>query len=120
MPYTFELETGPLNYTFETDEWSEGEVNRSSIEYARWVQESLNKVHGTQLVVDGDIGPLTRSAIRSFQQKNGLSVDGQVGPQTEAALVRAGASPPPTSGSSPPPSPGPAGDKSKVPLPVAD
>lgn len=78
-------------------EW-EGEVNRQSPEYVRWVQQSLNQIMGLRLAVDGITGPMTRSAIRSFQQRQGLSVDGIVGSRTEAALIASGASPPPTRG----------------------
>ncbi|MCB0174084.1 MAG: peptidoglycan-binding protein [Anaerolineae bacterium] len=67
----------------------EGEVNRRSNSYIRWVQQSLNKILGLRLVVDGIVGPKTRSAIRSFQQKYGLVVDGIVGPKTEAAIKAA-------------------------------
>ncbi len=67
-------------------EW-EGEVNRSSLDYIRWVQQALNKVLGLRLAVDGKLSPQTRSAIRSFQQQKGLVVDGVVGPKTEAALI---------------------------------
>lgn len=74
--------------------WS-GEINRSSSDYVRWIQSSLNNILGLNSAVDGIIGPQTRSAIRSFQQKNGLVVDGIVGPKTEAALISAGALPPP-------------------------
>jgi outer membrane protein OmpA-like peptidoglycan-associated protein len=52
----------------------------------RWVQDALNRVLGLQLTVDGVAGPATRSAIRTFQQRQGLAVDGVVGPATEAAL----------------------------------
>lgn len=76
-----------------TPEW-EGEVSRSSPDYVRWVQSSLNKILGLRLAVDGIVGPATRSAIRSFQQRQQLVVDGIVGPNTEAALIAAGASPP--------------------------
>lgn len=82
---------------FESDfaeEW-EDEVNRASREYIRWLQSSLNRFLGLQLAVDGIVGTHTRSAIRSFQQQKGLTVDGIVGPITEAALIAAGASPPP-------------------------
>ena len=77
---------------------SSGQVNRSSPDYIYWVQGALNKIMGSQLVLDGIVGPLTRSVTRSFQQKYGLLVDGIVGPQTEAALIRVGAVPftPPT------------------------
>jgi len=76
-------------------EW-ESEVNRSSPEYIRWVQQALNKTIGVQLVVDGISGSMTRSAVRSFQQRQGLMVDGIVGPQTEGALIAAGATNPPS------------------------
>ncbi|MCI0537238.1 MAG: DUF2272 domain-containing protein [Verrucomicrobiales bacterium] len=76
------------------NEW-EGEVNRNSRDYIRWVQRSLNKVLSLGLAVDGISGTFTRSAIRSFQQKQGLAADGVVGPRTEAALVARGANRPP-------------------------
>jgi len=64
-----------------------GEVSRSSPDYVRWVQRALNQAMGLRLAVDGDLGPKTRSAIRSFQLQQSLDVDGVVGPQTEFALV---------------------------------
>lgn len=36
--------------------------------------------------VDGTFGPGTESAVKAFQQANGLTVDGKVGPNTRAAL----------------------------------
>lgn len=66
--------------------------------YARWIQESLNRLLGLQLATDGVAGPATRSAIRSFQQRANLKVDGVVGPATDAAikaaLARLAAGPP--------------------------
>lgn len=75
----------------------QGEWNRSSNEYVRWIQRSLNQVLSLRLAEDGIAGQQTRSAIRSFQQQQGLTPDGVVGPQTEKALIAAGAVPPPGS-----------------------
>ena len=79
-------------------------ISRSSSEYIKWVQSSLNKILNLNLVVDGISGTYTKSAIRSFQSRNKLTVDGIVGPITEGALLRAGASPPPGSPTTPSPS----------------
>ena len=78
----------------------QGEVNRTSASYIQWVQSSLNTIMGLSLVVDGNNGRQTKSAVRSFQQRSGLQPDGKVGPQTERSLVAAGASPPPTAAGS--------------------
>ena len=82
-----------------------GEVDRRSKDYIRWVQRSLNQIMKAKLAVDGVSGPMTRAAVRTFQQSRKLAVDGIVGPQTEAALVAAGAGKPPqkSGGSSPGP-----------------
>ena len=68
-----------------------------SSSYVRWVQELLNRILGLKLTVDGNAGAQTRSAIRTFQQQQGLKVDGVVGPATDAAikaaLARPGAGP---------------------------
>lgn len=50
------------------------------------LQRLLND-HGASLSVDGDFGPLTLTAVLSFQRANGLSVDGVVGPQTASMLT---------------------------------
>ncbi|MBK8903634.1 MAG: DUF2272 domain-containing protein [Anaerolineaceae bacterium] len=55
-------------------------------EFIRWVQSTLNYVMKLNLPVDGIMGSETRSAIRSFQERNGLFVDGIIGPDTKAAL----------------------------------
>ena len=78
-------------------------ADRRSPEYVRWVQQRLNQVLGTRLAVEGRSGPATRSAIRSFQQRHGLTADGVVGPRTEQALAGAGTSQPRVA-----PAPGPA------------
>ncbi|MHC3467865.1 peptidoglycan-binding protein [Streptomyces sp. 7R007] len=48
--------------------------------------QALLNGKGQHLSVDGDFGPLTLAAVKSFQSSAGLSVDGQVGPNTKAAL----------------------------------
>ena len=45
-------------------------------EYMRWVQSALNDVLGSRLQVHGIADSLTRSAIRSFQERQGLAADG--------------------------------------------
>ena len=55
-------------------------------EYIRWVQDCLNRALGLQLPVDGIMSRETRSAVRSFQERQGLPITGLVGPETEAAL----------------------------------
>ena len=67
----------------------------------RWVQSALNDVLGLRLPVDGIMDAATRSAVRSFQQREGLPVDGIVGPDTREALLRARSgktAPPPDGG----------------------
>lgn len=81
--YPFNLQIEPSELEAEL----EGEVNRRSCTYIKWVQQLLNRIMGLRLAVDGTMGPQTRSAIRSFQEKNGLPVTGIVGPDTERALM---------------------------------
>jgi hypothetical protein len=68
-------------------------------EFVRWVQDSLNRILGLQLPVDGVMTPETRQAIRDFQTRMGLLADGIVGPETQQALAaerqKLAASPPP-------------------------
>lgn len=53
---------------------------------AKWLQESLNKLMGTNLVVDGDVGEQTRKVIREYQKSRGLDVDGWAGAGTQARI----------------------------------
>lgn len=113
MTYQFRLREEPFQFYPQFDNAEEsltdfaetwqGEVSRKSPDYIRWVQRSLNQILGLQLAADGDLGSQTRSAIRSFQQRQGLKVDGIVGSQTESALIAAGATPLPLSGIPPEP-----------------
>ena len=81
-------------------------ADRHSPDYIRWVQQSLNRILGLQLAVDGDAREKTKNAIFSFQTQRGLPADGIIGAQTEAALIAALAgSLPSRSGTAVPPSP---------------
>lgn len=50
------------------------------------LQRKLNAVIGAKLYVDGDYGPATTRAVRSYQLSLGLVADGIAGPKTLAAL----------------------------------
>lgn len=55
---------------------------------AETLQADLNKLGATpQLVVDDSFGRMTRRAVETFQQSNGLTVDGLAGPQTWAKIT---------------------------------
>jgi hypothetical protein len=53
------------------------------------MQACLNRILGLQLPVTGIIGAETRSAVRSFQQQQGLRASGIVEPDTGSALKAA-------------------------------
>ena len=57
-------------------------------DYNQWVQHSLNQIMGTNLFVDGIIGPATKQVTQEFQESIGLSPDGFVGPQTQDGIVQ--------------------------------
>jgi peptidoglycan hydrolase-like protein with peptidoglycan-binding domain len=54
----------------------------------RTLQRNLNTVMNAHLDVDGDFGPATNAALRSFQVKFHLEVDGEYGPAS-AAMMKA-------------------------------
>lgn len=57
----------------------------------KWVQQKLTDAgydlskHGG---IDGEFGDFTDQCVREFQKKNGLEVDGEVGPLTKTALSK--------------------------------
>lgn len=89
------------------------EPSAEGSEHVRWVQDSLNRILGLRLPVDGIMGPEVRSAVRSFQERQGLPITGLVGPDTERALIAgkggqssgAGATKPDEPGMTEPPEP---------------
>jgi hypothetical protein len=97
-----EFETGQREYetdfgefvTFSSETPTTLQLEGGNPVDVRWVQNSLNRILGLRLSVEGIAGPATRSAIRTFQQKQGLTVDGVVGPKAQAAMIAAGAPPP--------------------------
>jgi peptidoglycan hydrolase-like protein with peptidoglycan-binding domain len=56
-------------------------------ESARWLQSALNRTLNLRLPITGIIDAATRSAVRRFQEQQGLPVDGIAGPDVESALL---------------------------------
>ena len=54
----------------------------------RTLQRLLNAIIGTNLVVDGDFGPATKSAVITYQNSRKLEADGVVGPMTWKRLLK--------------------------------
>ncbi len=54
-----------------------------------WLQTSLNTLGYGPLTVDGQIGPMTRNAVKKFQAANNLLADGIPGPLTNKAIEAA-------------------------------
>lgn len=53
-------------------------------------QHGMDLYHGWQLVVDGQYGPHSVAACKTFQRHHSLAVDGEVGPKTWAATFKRG------------------------------
>jgi peptidoglycan hydrolase-like protein with peptidoglycan-binding domain len=49
--------------------------------------QHLLRARGQSVAVDGEFGPQTEAAVKTFQASHGLAADGIVGPLTWAALV---------------------------------
>ena len=62
--------------------------NGDSGEAVVQLQKELNE-HGYHVAIDGDFGPKTLEAVKSFQSNKGLEVDGVVGPNTWEELIKA-------------------------------
>lgn len=60
--------------------------NSSSNNDIKTLQQNLNKILGTNLSVDGIVGPATKEAVKTFQKRYDLSVDGIAGPATKAKI----------------------------------
>jgi peptidoglycan hydrolase-like protein with peptidoglycan-binding domain len=76
-----------------------GAAYTSSREGVQRLQSELKRMGFDPGKVDGVMGPRTKSAIRRFQDANGLEVDGVVGPETATALSAMGSSSIPVPGS---------------------
>jgi len=53
-----------------------------------WAQQSLNHLTGSNLQIDGRMGPQTVAATKAYQQQRGLDPDGWLGVLTLAQLEK--------------------------------
>ena len=74
--------------TYANEFEAEWEAVSKGPEYIRWLQDSLNRILGLRLAVDGIFGPRTRAAVIGFQQRSGLTPDGIPGPKTDSAIKK--------------------------------
>jgi peptidoglycan hydrolase-like protein with peptidoglycan-binding domain len=56
--------------------------------YYRWVQDSLNRVMGLSMKVDGAMGTQSKAALRDFQKKVGIKASGAMDCKTETRLIQ--------------------------------
>lgn len=61
-------------------------VDNSQTGMQKWVQAALNVILGTNLKLDGNLGPVTRQALRRFQRQEGLTAHGYADEATLQAL----------------------------------
>ena len=78
---TLPVETSPVTQMAPMDSAATG-----SLTHEQQIQTALKNAGFYNGSIDGKIGPATKRAIVSFQEKNNLKADGKVGPKTWAAL----------------------------------
>ncbi len=84
------------------------------------LQQALNQAGARPaLQTDGDFGPRTQEAVRSFQRQQGLQADGVVGPRTLEALQRANGGQAPAPNTPAPNTPAPNAPAPNAPAPDA-
>src|SRR6185436_11570191 len=78
---------------------------RNSKEYVKWLQSNLNKILKLKPLLreSGTMDANTKARIKFFQKSKGIPQSGDIDDATEAALQKAGATPPPVHTISSPP-----------------